>query len=49
MKAVCWCGTGRMHVENVPDPRILNPCDAVVRITLTAICGSDLHLYGRVT
>jgi threonine dehydrogenase-like Zn-dependent dehydrogenase len=49
MKAVCWCGTGRMHVENVPDPRILNPRDAVVRITLTAICGSDLHLYGRVT
>ncbi len=45
MKAVCWCGTGRMHVENVPQPRILNPRDAIVRITLTAICGSDLHLY----
>jgi threonine dehydrogenase-like Zn-dependent dehydrogenase len=34
-----------MHVEEVPQPRILNPHDAVVRITLTAICGSDLHLY----
>ncbi len=45
MKAVCWCGTGSMHVEEVPQPRILNPHDAVVRITLTAICGSDLHLY----
>lgn len=45
MKAVCWCGTGRMRVENVPEPRILNPRDAIVRVTLTAICGSDLHLY----
>jgi len=45
MKAVCWCGTGSMHVEQVPQPRILNPRDAIVRITLTAICGSDLHLY----
>jgi threonine dehydrogenase-like Zn-dependent dehydrogenase len=45
MKAVCWCGTGRIRVENVPEPRLLNPRDAVVRITATAICGSDLHLY----
>jgi threonine dehydrogenase-like Zn-dependent dehydrogenase len=45
MKAVCWCGSRHMRVENVPEPRILNPRDAVVRITLTAICGSDLHLY----
>ncbi len=45
MKAVCWCGKGRMRVENVPEPRILNPHDAIVRITRTAICGSDLHLY----
>jgi len=45
MKAVCWCGRGRMHVENVPDPHIINPRDAIVRITSTAICGSDLHLY----
>ncbi len=45
MKAVCWCGTNQVHVERVPDPRIINPRDAIVRITLTAICGSDLHLY----
>ncbi len=44
MKAVCWEGTNRVAVENVPDPAILNPRDAVVRITSTAICGSDLHL-----
>src|SRR5438105_1647895 len=45
MKAVCWCGTNKVHVEQVPEPRVINPRDAVVRITLTAICGSDLHLY----
>lgn len=45
MKAVCWCGTGSVHVEQVAQPRILNPRDVVVRITSTAICGSDLHLY----
>jgi threonine dehydrogenase-like Zn-dependent dehydrogenase len=45
MKAVCWCGTQRVRVEQVPEPRIINPRDAIVRITLTAICGSDLHLY----
>jgi threonine dehydrogenase-like Zn-dependent dehydrogenase len=45
MKAVCWMGTHKMTVENVPDPRILNPRDAIVRITSTCICGSDLHLY----
>ncbi len=45
MKAVTWCGKFSVHVENVPDPKILNPRDAVVRITTTAICGSDLHLY----
>jgi threonine dehydrogenase-like Zn-dependent dehydrogenase len=46
MKAVCWMGKEKMTVENVPDPKILNPRDAIVRITSTAICGSDLHLYG---
>jgi threonine dehydrogenase-like Zn-dependent dehydrogenase len=46
MKAVCWMGPKKMSVENVPDPTILNPRDAIVRITSTAICGSDLHLYG---
>ena len=45
MKAVCWHGTHDVRVENVPDPKILNPRDAIVRITSTAICGSDLHLY----
>src|SRR3954462_6573210 len=45
MKAVCWMGVEKMSVENVPDPKILNPRDAIVRITSTAICGSDLHLY----
>lgn len=45
MKAACWHGTRRITVENVPDPQILNPRDAIVRVTSTAICGSDLHLY----
>jgi threonine dehydrogenase-like Zn-dependent dehydrogenase len=46
MKAVCWCGTGKVQVENVADPRILNPRDAIVAVNATAICGSDLHLFG---
>ena len=45
MKAVCWQGTNKVQVETVPDPKILNPRDAIIRITTTAICGSDLHLY----
>lgn len=45
MKAVCWMGKENIQVLDVPDPKILNPRDAVVRITSTAICGSDLHLY----
>lgn len=45
MKAVCWLGTNKVGVETVPDPKILNPRDAIVKITTTAICGSDLHLY----
>ena len=45
MKAVCWHGTHDVRVENVPEPKILNHHDAVVKVTLTAICGSDLHLY----
>ncbi len=44
MKAVCWEGTNRIEVERVPDPSILRPRDAIVRVTSTAICGSDLHL-----
>jgi len=45
MKAVCWHGTHDVRVENVPEPKIINNRDALVKITLTAICGSDLHLY----
>ena len=48
MKAICWHGTRDLRVEQVPDPSILNPRDAIVRVTSTAICGSDLHLYDGV-
>ena len=45
MKALTWHGKRDVRVEEVPDPRIEQPTDAVVRITSSAICGSDLHLY----
>ena len=45
MKATCWKGKKTVRVEEVPDPKILNSRDAIVKITSTAICGSDLHLY----
>ena len=45
MKALTWQGKRSVSVEEVPDPRIEEPTDAIVRITSTAICGSDLHLY----
>ncbi len=45
MKALCWHGKEDVRVENVPDPHVINPHDAVLKIALTAICGSDLHLY----
>ena len=45
MKAVCWHGANDVRVDTVPDPTILNPRDAIIKITSTAICGSDLHLY----
>src|ERR1041384_5756260 len=45
LKAVCWMGKEKMSVERVPDPTILNPRDAIIKVTSTAICGSDLHLY----
>jgi threonine dehydrogenase-like Zn-dependent dehydrogenase len=45
MRALCWHGAKDVRVDNVPDPKILNPRDAVLKITSTAICGSDLHLY----
>jgi threonine dehydrogenase-like Zn-dependent dehydrogenase len=44
MKALCWYGTDDVRIARVPDPTILNPRDAIVKVTLTAICGSDLHL-----
>jgi threonine dehydrogenase-like Zn-dependent dehydrogenase len=45
MKANCWMGKKDVRVETVPDPKILNARDAIVKVTCTAICGSDLHLY----
>ncbi len=45
MKAVCWNGKKDVRVETVPDPEIINPRDAIIKTELTAICGSDLHLY----
>src|SRR3954452_8814803 len=49
MKAVVYHGKEDLHVDNVEDPRIEEPTDAIIRVTSTAICGSDLHLYsGRV-
>src|SRR5215218_3196680 len=45
MRANVWSGRNTVQVENVPDPKILNDRDAIVKISSTAICGSDLHLY----
>lgn len=45
MKALCWHGKEDVRIDNVPDPRLEAPDDIVVRVTATAICGSDLHLY----
>jgi threonine dehydrogenase-like Zn-dependent dehydrogenase len=45
MKALVWHGKNDVRVERVPDPQILNPRDAIVKVTTTAICGSDLHLF----
>ena len=45
MKATCWMGKRNVEVVDVPDPKILNQQDAIVKISSTAICGSDLHLY----
>ena len=45
MKAVTWQGKRDARVEAVPDPRIQHPTDAIVRVTSSGICGSDLHLY----
>jgi len=48
MRALTWHGTHDVRVDTVPDPQILNPRDAIIQITSTAICGSDLHLYDGV-
>lgn len=48
MKANCWHGKTNLKVEDKPDPTIVEPTDAIVRVTLTAICGSDLHLFDGV-
>ncbi len=45
MRALTWHGRHDVRVETVPDPEIVNPRDAILRVTSTAICGSDLHLY----
>jgi threonine dehydrogenase-like Zn-dependent dehydrogenase len=45
MKALCWYGAHKVRVDNVPDPELVNPRDAIIKITTTAICGSDIHLY----
>ena len=44
MRANVWSGRNRVQVENVPDPKIMSSRDAIVKISSTAICGSDLHL-----
>src|SRR6187397_2549577 len=49
VKALTWHGTEDVRVDEVPDPVIQEPTDAIVRITSTAICGSDLHLYRVLT
>ena len=48
MRALTWQGTHDVRVDSVPDPEIVNPRDAILKVTSTAICGSDLHLYDGV-
>ena len=45
MKALCWHGKGDVRVDTVPDPKIEDAGDVIIKITATAICGSDLHLF----
>ncbi|MFD7699876.1 zinc-dependent alcohol dehydrogenase [Streptomyces caelestis] len=49
MRALTWQGKRDVRVENVPDPRIEEPTDAIIRVTSTGLCGSDLHLYEVLT
>ncbi len=46
MKALCWHGKGDIRCDSVPDPKLLDDRDAIIKVTSAAICGSDLHLYG---
>ena len=46
MKAVCWTGVNELSVEQVPDPQLPNAKDALVKVKLSSVCGSDLHLLG---
>ena len=48
MRAVTWHGKHDVRVDTVPDPKIVNPHDIIIKTTATAICGSDLHLYDGV-
>ena len=45
MRALCWMGVNDLQVNTVPDPRIVNPHDVVLKVGLTTTCGSDLHLF----
>ncbi len=45
MKALCWHGKKDVRVDTVPEPKIINEQDAIIRVIATAICGSDIHLY----
>lgn len=46
MRALCWQGTNQLSIERIPDPEIVNPHDILVRVTMSSVCGSDLHLIG---
>jgi len=48
IRALTWHGKKDVRIDNAPDPTILNPRDAIIEVTLTAICGSDLHIYDGV-
>src|SRR5262245_33980930 len=48
MRAVCWYGARDIRMEDVPSPTVLNPRDAIAKVTAAAICGSDLHLYNGI-
>src|SRR3954464_5457048 len=46
MKALCWTGVNKTSVETVPDPKLINSHDIIVKVRLSSVCGSDLHLLG---